>query len=255
MRRTLLALTVALLSSPAAAADAPVSYSNNFLNCNAPIGYHLTEADMTCPVGGEKFKALQLGTHSTFGIYLDLRPVSYLGLPAPLAVCPSNGMVVSQDKYSDDELEKIGKAIATDEYKKIYAGQQATFFLLAEQERLSGTGTGPRWQKLMPATWEADVCQDSGKYKTYATMALEELKKAFKDMKPKDDYYWTVGLLIPELNRRLGDFDAARDALLDLGGDLPADAQQKEATALIIDLLKAAISRRDTGPVQMKKDK
>jgi hypothetical protein len=244
-----------------AAEEKAESFSTRYLNCNQPLGYHFTKEEMTCPIGGEKFPVLQLGTHSTFGIYLDLRPMSYLGLPGPLPVCTANGMVVTRPNYTPEELDKIGKAIASDEYRKIYAGKQATYFLYAEQVRLAGltdASWGERWQKLVSATWEADVCYDKEKYKTYATAAISEMQAIFKKTKPKDEYYWTLGLLIPELQRRLGDFKGAKASLLELGGDLPEKPEQKEAAALMIDLLKAAIARKDTDPVkveEMKKKK
>lgn len=251
-----IALAVFLaLASPARAADETESFSKDYLNCNQPLGYHFTKQELTCPIGGDSFPVLQLGTHSTFGIYLDLRPVSYLGLPAPLPVCPKNGMVVTRPKYTDEELKKIGDAIDTAEYRKIYAGKQATYFLYAEQTRLAGfddPSWGTRWQQLLSASWEADVCNDREKYKTYAASAVAEMQAVFATLKPKDEYYWTLGLLIPELQRRMGDFKAASASLLELGGDLPENPQQKEMAALVIDLMKSAIARKDSDPVQLK---
>jgi len=251
-----LAIVIVLSSTMAQAADEKAeSFSPHYLNCNQPLGYHFTSEEMTCPIGGEKFPVLQLGTHSTFGIYMDLRPVSYIGLPGPLPVCKTNGMVVTRQKYTPAELGAIGKAIASDEYKKIYAGRQATYFLYAEQLRLAGLtdpAWGERWQKLLSASWEADVCHDKEKYKTYATAAIAEMQAALKAMKATDEFYWTLGLLIPELQRRLGDFKGATASLLDLGGDLPEQPEQKKTVALMIELLKAAIARKDTDPVQVK---
>lgn len=250
-----LALLLGCSTAAMAAGEGMESFSTHYLNCNAPLGYHFTKEELTCPIGGETFDVLQLGTHSTFGIYLDRRPVSYLGLPGPLPVCPKNGMVVTRPKYTDEELKKIGDALATEEYKKIYAGQQATYFLYAEQSRLAGLNGDPawgvRWQQLVSATWEADVCRDKEKYKAYATAAIAEMQAAFATMDMKHDFYWTVGLLIPELQRRLGDFKAAKDSLLNLGGDLPEDPEQKKSAALMIDVLKAAIARKDTDPVEV----
>ncbi|MEZ0261650.1 MAG: hypothetical protein ACAH80_11620 [Alphaproteobacteria bacterium] len=249
------ALLLGCSTTAKAAGEGMESFSTHYLNCNAPLGYHFTKEQLTCPIGGETFDVLQLGTHSTFGMYLDRRPVSYLGLPGPLPVCPKNGMVVTRPKYTDEELKKIGEALASEEYKKIYAGQQATYFLYAEQSRLAGfddPSWGVRWQQLVSATWEADVCRDKEKYKAYATAAIAEMQAAFTAMTPKDEFYWTVGLLIPEMQRRLGDFDAAKESLLNLGGDLPEDPEQKKSAALMIDVLKVALARKDTNPVEVK---
>lgn len=251
-------LTLGSSMGQAAVEEKAESFSPHYLNCNAPLGYHFTKAEMTCPIGGEAFPVLQLGTHSTFGIYLDLRPVSYIGLPGPLPVCTTNGMVVTRQKYTPEELDAIGKAIASDEYKKTYAGQQATYFLYAEQLRLAGLDDpswGERWQHLLSASWEADVCHDKDKYKSYATAAIAEMQAAFKAMKPADEFYWTLGLLIPELQRRLGDFKAAKSSLLELGGDLPEQPEQKKTVALMIDVLKAAITRKDSDPVKVEEIK
>lgn len=250
-----LVLTLGCNIAQAAEEEKLESFSPRFLNCNAPLGYHFTKEQMTCPIGGETFDTLQLGTHSTFGIYLDLRPVSYIGLPAPLPVCAKNGMVVTRPKYTPEELAAIGKAIETDDYKKTYAGKQATYFLYAEQLRLAGLDDpawGERWQHLLSASWEADVCHDKEKYKSYATAAIAAMQAAFKATKATDEFYWTLGLLIPELQRRLGDFKGATASLLELGGDLPEQPEQKKTVGLMIDLLKAAITRKDSDPVQVK---
>ena len=39
------------------------------LSCMRPLGHHLYYKTFICPIGGEKFDSLTLGSHSTYGIY------------------------------------------------------------------------------------------------------------------------------------------------------------------------------------------
>ena len=73
--------------------------TDDVLNCiGGADGHHIYEKETECPIGGEKFKALYLGTHSTYGRHLDWEPVSYMRFPVPIPVCPGNGFVITKEK-------------------------------------------------------------------------------------------------------------------------------------------------------------
>lgn len=235
---------------------APKSYSNKYLNCSAPMGHHLSAREFTCPIGGEKFESLALGTHSIFGRYLDFSPVSYMQFPPPLQVCPSNGFVAARE-YSAEEIAKLEKVIASDEYKSVYDGQHATFFLWAEQSRLSQLDAKERFGMLVQATWEAANCNNADKYRTYANLAIAEGKEKLKTLTEKDGEYWMIYSVIPELYRRMGEFKEAQEWLDTVAGKSPEDKDMKQGFDLSVELLKEAVAARNSAPVELrpKKDK
>ena len=233
-------------------ATPPKSYSEKYLNCSAPMGHHLSAHEFTCPIGGEKYESLALGTHSIFGRYLDWSPVSYMQFPPPLPVCPSNGFVAARD-YSPEDLAKFEKVIASDEYKTIYAGQHATFYLFAEQNRLAQIDVKERFALLMQATWEASNCNDAAKYRSYAMLAIDEGKEKLKTLTEKDNEYWMIYSVIPELYRRMGEFKLAQEWLDTLAGKSPADKEVKEAFDLAVILLKEAVAAQNSAPVELKR--
>lgn len=232
--------------------DAPKSYSDKYLNCSAPMGHHLSAREFTCPIGGEKYESLALGTHSIFGRYLDWSPVSYMQFPPPLPVCPSNGFVAARE-YAPEDLVKLEKVITSDEYKKIYAGQHATFFLFAEQNRLAQMDEKERFALLMQATWEASNCNDAAKYRSYATLAIETGKEKLKTLTEKDNEYWMIYSVIPELYRRMGEFKQAQEWLDSLAGKSPANKEMKEGFDLAVELLKEAVTAQNSAPVELKR--
>src|SRR5262245_50046091 len=96
--------------------------AGDVLNCmGGADGHHIYEKETECPIGGDKFKARYLGTHSTYGRHLDWELVSYMRFPVPLPDCPSNRFVVAQENYSKEESEKLKKVVDSNSYKHLYA--------------------------------------------------------------------------------------------------------------------------------------
>jgi hypothetical protein len=127
----------------------PTSSASHILNCMQPLGHHLYETEHSCPIGGERFRSLALGTHSTFGRYLDWKPISYMDFPAPVPVCPANGFVITKQSYSEDELKKYKAVIESEAYRSIYRTQHPSYYLLAKFEELAGEGQENRWWHLL----------------------------------------------------------------------------------------------------------
>lgn len=210
--------------------------NEQILNCMEPLGHHRNYRIYTCPLGGEKFEALSLGTHSKFGGHLDWEPVSYMDFPTPLAICPSNGFIISKSDYTDDELKKIQTIIESEAYKTLYEGKHASYYLFAKLQELRQIPDIDLWWLTLQATWEADKCGDQKKYKMYVLETIKEGKKSLETLNEDDNKFWTLNIVIPNLYRRLGEFEKAQKWLETFGDKTP-----KEDEIFSIDYFKRAI--------------
>ena len=229
--------------------------SDHILNCQRPLGYHLSYKEFTCPLGGEKFKSLVLGTHSTFGRHLDWEPVSYMEFPAPLAVCPSNGFVILKENYTDAELEKFGSVIASDEYQRVFAEKHASYYYFFRLNQMLKENSNEQWWYLVEATWEAEQCNDSEKYQLYAKEAIKAGKLFLEKNKAKEQDYWILNIIIPNLYRRVGEFQSAHAWLDAFGDQLPEEQETKEFFELAFQLLRQAVAAKDTTKIPIEKPK
>lgn len=187
------------------------------LNCSKPDGHHIVTDSATCPIGGENFSVLTYAIYSTYGEYSDLEEISYIRFPLPLSICPANGLVIDEDKYSPQALEKRKHYIESAEFKALYAQKHASYFLLAKQlEALNEDPNGMAWWFYLRATWEASHCGDQKRYFEYANLVIDRALKAKKAKEPltkQNALYWDLSLIIPEMYRRMGNFDAAKQQL------------------------------------------
>lgn len=228
------------------------------LNCMAPSGHHAYLVETTCPLGGEKFDNLELGMFSTFGVQLDDMQLSYLPLPPPLPVCPSNGFVVAQESYSAEELSKIEGIIRTKEYQDLYKAQHASYYLYAQIEKALHADPAAYWYPLVVATWEAHHCNAPEKYKLYAERAIDAARARLEDLKKSDaDYatkpeYWKLNILVANFYRRLGQFDAAAAWLEALDKKIPESVAGGKYANWSLTLLAKAITARNSTPIQLK---
>jgi hypothetical protein len=122
-----------------------------FLLTVAPMAsaQRLQEKEMTCPIGGESFKVTTIGSSGTmFDRSLDLKPIGLTAVSWPLVKCPSNGFVMYQQKFSDDELALKEETDASGPWldRQLIAGElerrlgrfenaQERFEMLAHQEK------------------------------------------------------------------------------------------------------------------------
>src|SRR5262245_20026034 len=63
------------------------------------------KVELTCPIGGQKFKATIVTSNTFWGRRLDLKPVAPTpsSVPRLLPVCPENGFVMYKREFSDEE--------------------------------------------------------------------------------------------------------------------------------------------------------
>ncbi len=245
-------LICTLLSSNSVAKD----YSSHILSCaESPDGHHLELEEYTCPLGGEKFQALTLGTHSTFGAYLDFKPISYMDLAIPLPVCPSNGFVLYKRDFTDEEISKIKVIIETQDYKNTFKEKNTSYYLFAKISKELKDPKVDLWGVLLKATWEAHSCGNSEKYKKYATEAIEAAKEELKTTKIQDQNYWFLSFTIPELYRRIGEFEQAKIWVQKIDLSNLQQGEEKDFFILARKLLNKAIKEKNSDPVPVEEKK
>ena len=225
--------------------------NKKFLNCVQTSGHHVYKADKTCAIGGEKYKALQLGTHSTYGRHLDWEPVSYMRFPVPLPVCPSNGFVDVKKSYAKDEMAKFKSVVESSEYKSIYSEKHATFYLYAKLLELSETPRKDMWWLYLNATWEADNCKNEKRYKEYALKVIETGNERVTKVKESEFEYWLLKLIVANMHRRIGDFEKARTLVDKIGPTKLEKKSDKEFFALAVRVLNKAIDEKNTKRVRI----
>ncbi|MGQ0542249.1 MAG: hypothetical protein ACT4O9_10440 [Blastocatellia bacterium] len=232
--------------------------SGDVLNCNGGAdGHHVYEEEIKCPIGGEKFKAFYLGTHSTYGRHLDWEPVSYMRFPVPIPVCPSHGFVVTKKDYSKEELEKMKKIVESKTYKDIYAQKHATFYLFAKIKELNEEKFDDYWWLYLNATWEADNCKNIVRYKEYALESISAGKKRLAELKDSDESYWVLKTVIADLYRRTGDFKSSQELVDKFGEPSLKDKEANDFFKLAKKLLQKAVTEKNTNrvPISDGRDK
>ncbi len=223
------------------------------VSCMKPLGHHLAYRHYICPLGGEKFKSLALGTHSTFGRYFDLKPVSYMNFPPPVPVCPSNGFVMYKAKFKKEEMRKLKKIILSKEYKALL-GKNTSYFLFARvMEKMPNSQKLAKWLYLR-ASWEAQDC-NSDLYKQYATLAIARFDAAIKAEKPeaKETKFWSYNILVSNFYRRLGEFNKAEQRI-----DLLLNKYPKVMPKIIRESvlqLKENIAKKESKPLKVGRKK
>lgn len=169
------------------------------------------EADLVCPIGGEKFKAMLTASGTSFGKFLDLKPYGPIAAPWPLAKCPTNGFVMFQSKFSDTDISRLETFVASTQYREM-KNTHTNYYLAASLQRQIDAPLPQLASTLLYATWEAP----DSLYSTYAAEALEAYQALLK-AEPADSKNWvTYQLIAGELERRLGKFEAAANRFSDL---------------------------------------
>lgn len=233
-------------------------FVGDVLSCNwGADGHHVYEEETKCPIGGEKFKALYLGTYSTYGRHLDWEPVSYMRFPVPIPVCPSNGFVLAKKDYSKEELEKLKKVIESKAYKDIYAQKHATYFLYAKIKELNGEKFDDYWWLYLNATWEADNCKNKDRYKEYALETIAAGTKRLAELKDSEELYWVLKTVTADMYRRIGDFKSSQELIDKFGEPSLKEKEANDFFKLASKLLQEAVNEKNTErvPISDARDK
>ena len=163
------------------------------------------DQDFICPVGGEKFKAKVVGSQTSFGQRLDLRPLGALVAPNPLPVCP-NGFVMFKERFSLDEIVKLSSVFLTPEYQ---AARKAhtSYYLAAYLMERNGADAYALGLVYLRAMWQVESDPTPERPIEYRSLALAKLEAFLSDNKERDSRWWTAAILASELERQAGRFD------------------------------------------------
>ncbi|MEO1028611.1 MAG: hypothetical protein AAFX02_06080 [Pseudomonadota bacterium] len=245
-RSSIHAVIVSICTSALLAAHAQSTAPNPaVLSCAFEDGHHTKFHERTCPLEGETYKSLGMGASmSTFGSHLDLTRASYLDLPFPIGVCPSNGFVDFADEYTDQQMIALKTVIETDQYKSLL-GKHTSWYLFAyvvEQTKFDGYDT---WWLYNNAAAEAHNCGYEQE-KQYLETTRAQIDAALTNISPdsEDQPYWAMQLIAANASRRLAEFDDTASRLGALAG-VPDD--WKEA----FDTLETANDRQLTRQVRI----
>lgn len=96
------------------------------------VGIPTTE-EVTCPVGGEKFKITGTMSCSSWGDRtLSLRPISSCDFVTRLPQCPSNGLPMYRD-FSEEEVIRLEQWINTDQFAEARSKSRYYLAYVTEQ--------------------------------------------------------------------------------------------------------------------------
>lgn len=229
-------ISIALIAGSAHAQGAVTT------SCTTTSGHHIYAETQECPIGGEKYTALQLGTHSTYGSYLDLTRVSYLKFPIAVPVCPSNGFVDFKEDYTPAELQAFKTVIESEAYKALL-GKHTSYYLMARMIEMAGVGDYDLWWLDNVAASEAESCE-LPVFDDYVRRSLASADAALAKATPADKDYWPLQLTAINRMRGLGQFEQASARVAALTG-IPDDWTEPFAT------LKEAIARKRKDRVEI----
>ncbi len=203
-----------------------------------------SEVAQKCPVGGEKFMALEVGSSTSWGQRPDGR--DYGTLPIwPLKVCPKNGFVIFDDVFSSEELRQLTHAVNSPDYQSLVNANEVPHY---RAWWLAGKINRPIEQRagfLMQAGWDSDdLVERKQRYqRQFADLALQlDVQTA-----GKNEFFW-LSLRGVNALRELGDFEkaAARVAELKSAKSYPTDQEEKEGADWMISGLSRLIEDRNT---------
>ena len=178
---------------------------------SAPLkAVEMIDIELTCPLGAEVFTTQTVQSQTREGQMLDFKPFGDLVAPHPLAVCPSNGLVMYQEHFSPEDLQRLAVLIDSPAYQALRA-EHTTYHLLARTfEHMQRDALQIAFMHLQ-STWEVDT--QPARYAEYSENAIAAFDQYLKGSNPMLRDFVTGHLIIAELYRRNGNFAAASSML------------------------------------------
>jgi len=197
--------------------------------------------DFTCPIGGEKFQDIVVGSYSSWGSRPDGR--RYGTLPwVPLPKCPGNGFLLFKDDFTPEEIAILTPMVESAEYQALRDAETQHYQLWWLMRALPDTDPARLASALLVASWQADG--DPAR-KTRYQQAFIKAAEAL----PTDSEDWFIyNLRAANARRELGEFDAAeaRIAALDAAPEgTPQDPDERAYLEQFITGLRALVAERN----------
>lgn len=205
--------------------------------------------EYTCPIDGQKFSAMTPMSGTSFGARLDGRRIGPIAVPYPYPACPGNGFVLYRDstKLDADYVAKAKALVETEDYRRVRASESKHFLAAWIAERM-GEELPVIFGLLRDAAWDAEGFND--KHTTYLRAAAVKLR-AWQAARNDHDEGWLYRqVLLAELLRQAGDFDAARRVLDDTPRQpLETFVDKHAALKAMVGELRQRIERGETMPI------
>ena len=163
------------------------------------------EEAFKCPIGGEEFITNIPRSSHQVGTRTDDKPFGMLEAPWPHPVCPENGFVMYDDKFSVKEIKFIKPYIFSSEYQG-YRFSETRHFLLAKIFEYQQRPISEIADTYLKASWEAE---DGPNYNRYLKLALGAFELSLKQDNTHIKPNWHDQYMLVELNRLLGNFKVA----------------------------------------------
>src|SRR5262245_25886669 len=176
--------------------------ANSVPTAKATTSYQVT---LTCPIDGQPFTTTLVGSYFQSGMRLDFKPIGALVAPMPHPVCPGNGFVMYQDKFSDGELSAIRSIVLSDDYRRLRA-ENTDYFIVAYVKQRMASNNYDLVNTYLRASWEAE--RDAPHLiDSYRRLALQALDTFLSGKRTHSEEWWTAAVIASELERLLGRFD------------------------------------------------
>lgn len=172
------------------------------------------EVEMTCPLDGARFKALQNISGASFGARLDLKKTGPIAQAPPLVLCPQCRLPLYKETFTDAEKTSLRDIVTADDFRKETENRSAYFIYGVILERQKARAFDISWA-FHQAAWEVEGENDDA-YAETAKRAITWFDRAAAEAAvseaTQNDRQIATYLPI-ELHRRLGNFAEAKARL------------------------------------------
>jgi hypothetical protein len=236
------------LTTRAAAITAAAVVAGAILTSQGATASTSYEATITCPIDGQPFRTIMVGSNFQSGMRLDFKPIGVLVAPYPYPVCPGNGFVMYQNTFSDEELNTIRPIVLSDEYRRLRA-ENTDYFMIAYVKQRLGANQYDLGNTYLRASWEAEVSA-SARIDEYRKLAREAFDNSLSGKRTRTEEWWTATVLATEMDRLLGNFNAvelriSRLPIAEMGATYPA-------LRTMLDQIRIHAKQRNSAPEQMQ---
>ncbi len=208
-----------------------------------PPPLHQGTAELTCPVGGERFTAVTTPTYSIMGRRPDEKPYSDVPFPRPEPECPSNGLVMFSS-FTPGEIVQLGKWVVTPTYQGMRTSE-SPFYRSYWLAKKIGRPDADAIELLLPAIWSAKAKDgdnprrpQTARYQRVLVAAVESAPASV----PVDDRVWLQGQAANAL-REMGEYGAAER--MRAHAEKAVSQTTRPALATYLAKLKVVIARKD----------
>jgi hypothetical protein len=172
------------------------------------------EQDFTCPFDSHSWRQRMETSASAKGMRLDLRQFGDVIQPPTLPQCPKCRAVLFMEKFDERTVDKLRPFVQGRDYQQT-AEKYPSYYLLALIQEWTKAPPIFIGHSYLKASWQLE--QKPNAMKLCLERSHANLSKAFALMKSGDADFVNTALLLGELERRLGRFDAAMERFRALG--------------------------------------